>query len=184
MNDWLWHNVKTAAPQQVPWFEGKPVQPGETLISFRGDPWTYIETLRDPEPGRSAKLLMESQDGSGWQQQLNYNVFPGVEMGLPQMPGAPEDASSLTSDTPQQIDQMVNYAGVMGQMPEDPLPPTYRAIRAMDVQPGMRIRPPEGTWAVEIKSVEDVGYGQVKLDAGWGSLTLDRGELVDEEVYE
>jgi hypothetical protein len=77
-----------------------------------------------------------------------------------------------------------NTAGLMGQMPEDPHPPTYRAIRAIDVQPGMRVRMPEGRSAFEIKYVTDEPGGRVKLDAGWGSCVLDRGELVDEEVYE
>jgi hypothetical protein len=51
---------------------GREIQSGDTVTSFRGEPWTFLAVTRGPSFGKSAKVLAAQGD---WQQELYAEVF-------------------------------------------------------------------------------------------------------------
>jgi len=56
--------------------KGKPVKKGARILDFRGDPWTFVQITREPEPGKEGKIVAKS--GGTWTQELYPSVFGGV----------------------------------------------------------------------------------------------------------
>lgn len=58
---------------------GRCIQPGERLTSFRGEPATFIRVSRAPEPGKSGKIIVRwpDQDEDSFGSEYYPSVFDG-----------------------------------------------------------------------------------------------------------
>jgi hypothetical protein len=65
-------------PNQMPYkvtdSSGKVVNPGDTVVDFRGDKSIFLEVTRAPEVGRDAKVYVKDLAG-GWKQEFYARVF-------------------------------------------------------------------------------------------------------------
>lgn len=79
-------HVRAGAPSQVlsdePGFyvADRKVEPGDTILDFRGQPWRFVRITRLPEIGKSGKVFMASQSGKNgvYSQEFYPSVFDGV----------------------------------------------------------------------------------------------------------
>lgn len=81
------HVRTVAAPSQVladeqPGFyvAGRKVEPGDTILDFRGEPWRFVRITRLPEIGKSGKVFMAAKHGSNgvYSQEFYPSVFDGI----------------------------------------------------------------------------------------------------------
>jgi hypothetical protein len=60
------------------YIKGKIVQHGERIKDFRGEKYTFKSVSREPEPGKSGKVLVQHGTGArSWQQEYYPSVFDG-----------------------------------------------------------------------------------------------------------
>lgn len=52
----------------------KKVEPGTKVKDFRGEAWTFVRVSREPEPGKSGKVIASR---GRWSQEYYPTVFKG-----------------------------------------------------------------------------------------------------------
>ncbi len=70
--------------------DGTVIAPGDTVLSFRGEAFTFVGVSRPPLPGKSAKVIVAHQDVPGATREYYDSVFGLNVEALPEgrpMPG-------------------------------------------------------------------------------------------------
>jgi hypothetical protein len=72
------HGCSTTPPQLrytiVDKDSNEQIHPGAYVRDFHGETWVFLSVSREPVPGKSAKVFVESLEGD-WQQEFYAKVF-------------------------------------------------------------------------------------------------------------
>ena len=60
------------------YIDGKVIEQGASVKDFRGERFKFLRVSREPEPGKSGKVLVQHGTGArSWRQEYYPSVFDG-----------------------------------------------------------------------------------------------------------